>query len=117
MKYSKLADINRENVAQLAPAWSWATGDAPILKSDTTEVARPGTFQATPLMLNDTLYLPTPLNRAIADQEAFNATYVATTYFDGASVKKLDPSLETVVPPSATIVIVVGDDFAQSLVQ
>ena len=50
-------------------------------------------------------------------QNKSNATYVATTYFDGASVRKLDPSLESAVPPSATIVIVVGDDFAQSLVQ
>jgi quinoprotein glucose dehydrogenase len=66
MKYSRLADINRDNVAQLAPAWSWATGEIAIVKSDTTEASRPGTFQATPLMLNDTLYLPTPLNRVVA---------------------------------------------------
>ena len=50
-------------------------------------------------------------------QNKSNAAYVATTYFDGASVKKLDPSLESVVPPSATIAVVVGDDFAQTLVQ
>jgi len=50
-------------------------------------------------------------------QNKSNATYVAATYFDGASVKKLDPSLESAVPPSATIAVVVGDDFAQSLVQ
>jgi hypothetical protein len=50
-------------------------------------------------------------------QNKSNAAYVATTYFSGASVKKLDPSLESVVPPSATIAVVVGDDFAQTLVQ
>ncbi len=50
-------------------------------------------------------------------QNKANAAYVATTYFNGASVKKLDPSLESVVPPSATIAVVVGDDFAQTLVQ
>ena len=50
-------------------------------------------------------------------QNKSNAAYVATTYFNGAPVKKLDPSLESVVPPSATIVVVVGDDFAQTLVQ
>jgi LytR cell envelope-related transcriptional attenuator len=52
-----------------------------------------------------------------AGQNKANAAYVATTYFNGASVKKLDPSLESLVPPSATIVVVVGDDFAQTLVQ
>jgi len=50
-------------------------------------------------------------------QNKSNATYIADTYFHGASVKKLDPSLETVVPPSATVVIVVGQDYAQSLIQ
>jgi LytR cell envelope-related transcriptional attenuator len=50
-------------------------------------------------------------------QNKSNASYIADTYFHGASVKKLDPSLETVVPPSATIVIVVGQDYAQSLIQ
>ena len=50
-------------------------------------------------------------------QNRSNATYIADTYFHGASVKKLDPSLETVVPPSATIVVVVGQDYAQSLIQ
>ena len=31
--------------------------------------------------------------------------------------RRLDPSLESVVPPSATIAVVVGQDFAQTLVQ
>jgi hypothetical protein len=46
-------------------------------------------------------------------QNKSNAAYVATTYFNGASVKKLDPSLESVVPPSATLAVVVGDDFPE----
>jgi hypothetical protein len=49
-------------------------------------------------------------------QNRSNAAYVARTYFNGASVKKLDPSLQTVVPATATIVVVVGQDYAQSLV-
>lgn len=65
-KYSPLADIDRDNVAGLQKVWTWDTGDLPIAKTDSTAAARPGTFQATPLMIRDTLYLPTPLNRVVA---------------------------------------------------
>jgi hypothetical protein len=41
---------------------------------------------------------------------------VAQTYFKGAVVKKLDPSLESLVPATASIVILIGSDDAQSLV-
>jgi quinoprotein glucose dehydrogenase len=66
MKYSALRDINRDNIAGLTRTWTWATGDVPIAQSDSTAASRPGTFQATPLMIRDTLYLPTPLNRVVA---------------------------------------------------
>ena len=66
MKYSVLADINRDNVKRIAAAWSWATGDPANPPADSGRPARPGNFQATPLMLNDTLYLPTPLNVVVA---------------------------------------------------
>jgi len=66
MKYSPLADINRDNVARLAPAWSWKTNDPANPPADSGRPARPGNFQATPLMINDTLYLPTPLNVVVA---------------------------------------------------
>ena len=62
MKYSTLSDINRQNVAMLAPAWEWATGETPNVSLRT----RPGNFQATPLMIGDTLYLSTSYNRVIA---------------------------------------------------
>ena len=65
-KYSRLSDVNRSNVRQLAPAWSWDTGDPGNPPADSGSPARPGTFQATPLMINDTLYLPTPLNQVVA---------------------------------------------------
>src|SRR5712675_2284566 len=54
-KYSALTDINRSNVARLAPAWEWATGETANAALHT----RPGNFQATPLMIGDTLYLST----------------------------------------------------------
>lgn len=65
-RYSPLNDVNRDNVAGLRLAWTWATGEEPIAATDSTKAARPGTFQVTPLMLNDTLYLSTPYNRVVA---------------------------------------------------
>jgi quinoprotein glucose dehydrogenase len=61
-KFSTLTDINRGNVAKLAPAWEWATGET--AKSEPR--ARPGNFQATPLMIGDTLFLSTSYNRVVA---------------------------------------------------
>jgi quinoprotein glucose dehydrogenase len=66
MKYSPLTTISRANVARLAPAWQWAVGEALIPQTDSTKAARPGTFQATPLMIHDTLFLSTPFNRVVA---------------------------------------------------
>jgi quinoprotein glucose dehydrogenase len=61
-KYSTLKDINRDNVAKLAPLWEWVTGDTVMRDKG----VRPGNFQATPLAINDTLYLSTPYNRVVA---------------------------------------------------
>lgn len=66
MKYSRLADINRGTVARLVEAWRWDAKDPPNPPADSGKPARGGTFQATPLMINDTLYLPTPLNQVVA---------------------------------------------------
>ena len=66
MKYSPLASINRDNVNHLAPAWEWTVGEAAIPQTDSTKAARPGNFQVTPLMINDTLFLSTPFNRVVA---------------------------------------------------
>jgi hypothetical protein len=51
------------------------------------------------------------------EQNKSDATEIATKYFDGADVKKLDTSLEGVVPSTAMIVVVVGQDYADSLVK
>ncbi|MEP6492484.1 MAG: pyrroloquinoline quinone-dependent dehydrogenase [bacterium] len=61
-KFSTLTDINRGNVATLARAWEWATGET----ANTAPRTRPGNFQATPLMIGDTLYLSTSYNRVVA---------------------------------------------------
>lgn len=56
-RFSPLSQINQGNVARLAPAWTYRTG----------VIAGNGLgFQATPLMVNDTVYLCTPTNIVIA---------------------------------------------------
>ncbi len=50
-----------------------------------------------------------------AAQNKADATYIADTYFDGAPVKKLDPELQSVVPDSVSVVVVVGVDYASTL--
>jgi len=50
-----------------------------------------------------------------APQNQSNANYVAQHYFKHAEVKPLDPTLQG-VPKNATLVVVVGEDYAQQLV-
>jgi quinoprotein glucose dehydrogenase len=61
-KYSPLAQITSDNVHLLRKAWEWRTGERP----DSTRRAHPGLFEATPLMLGDTLFLSTPYNQVAA---------------------------------------------------
>jgi quinoprotein glucose dehydrogenase len=61
MRYSPLAQIDRANVAGLRVAWTYRTGE--------TGGAQPYAhvaFEATPILLDGTLYLSTPYNRVIA---------------------------------------------------
>ena len=58
-RYSPLTAITRDNVTHLAVAWTYRTGD-------TARTRRPAKFEATPLMIDGTLYLSTPFGRAIA---------------------------------------------------
>ncbi|WP_313288933.1 outer membrane protein assembly factor BamB family protein, partial [Stutzerimonas nitrititolerans] len=60
-RYSPLAQITPSNVDRLEPVWHYRTGD----------VRRPGdpeetTYEVTPLMVDDSLYLCTPHNLVIA---------------------------------------------------
>jgi quinoprotein glucose dehydrogenase len=61
-RYSPLTQITRENVAHLEIAWTYRTGDV----SDGRSTARKTSFQATPIMVEGTLYLSTPFNRVVA---------------------------------------------------
>lgn len=59
-RFSPLVQITRANVAGLQVAWTYRTGEM------NTKTRRPTKFEATPLMVDGTLYLSTPLGRVIA---------------------------------------------------
>src|SRR6185503_9945805 len=62
MKYSPLTDINPQNVAKLQLAWQWKHWETPLDEYKTV----PGFFEATPLMIDGTLYVTTPYNSIAA---------------------------------------------------
>ena len=61
-RYSPLAQINRANVTQLRVAWTYRTG---ALQPE-TPLNRKAAFEATPILVDGTLFLSTPFNRVIA---------------------------------------------------
>ncbi|HET9532444.1 MAG TPA: PQQ-binding-like beta-propeller repeat protein, partial [Blastocatellia bacterium] len=61
-RYSPLAEINRSNVSKLKIAWTYRTGAADV----ETRLKNKAAFEATPLMVDGTLYLSTPFSRVIA---------------------------------------------------
>src|ERR1051326_3460326 len=81
-KYSAAADDNRSNVTRLAVAWSWKPGEKPLPEFGT----QPGSFENTPLMIDNVLYLSTPYNRVVAlDAESGKElwSYDPRAYADG----------------------------------
>ena len=60
--YSPLADITPETVEHLTVAWRYRTGDVHAHEEGFAGTA----FEATPIMLDGTLYVATPYSRAIA---------------------------------------------------
>ncbi len=61
-RFSPLTAVNRSNVKSLKIAWTFRTGDAYAPKDG----SKPTQFEATPLYVDGTLYLATPLGRVIA---------------------------------------------------
>ena len=62
-RYSPLDQIDRDNVGRLEVAWEYDTPDfADGLSGTPTRSA----FEATPLMIGDVLYVPTPMDRLLA---------------------------------------------------
>ena len=61
-KYSPLTDVNRSNVDALEIVWEWDPNEMPMPEYG----ARPGRFEATPLMIDNTLYFSTMYSRVVA---------------------------------------------------
>jgi len=68
-RYSPLTQINRRNVSGLVPAWTFRTGEL----SERVERGSPPSLEVTPLMVDGTLYLSTPLGRVMALDPATGA--------------------------------------------
>ncbi|MDZ7630155.1 MAG: pyrroloquinoline quinone-dependent dehydrogenase [Gemmatimonadaceae bacterium] len=60
MRYAPIADIDRTNVARLQVAWRWSTGERNVPAGPDQKPSRPGLFQASPVIIGDTLYVSTP---------------------------------------------------------
>jgi quinoprotein glucose dehydrogenase len=88
MKYSPLTDVTASTVPRLGVAWEWSPREKALSEFGT----RPGNFQATPLMIDNVLYLSTPYNRVVA----LNAD-------TGAELWAFDPkAYEDGQPPNGT---------------
>ena len=61
-RYSGAKQIDRSNVGGLQVAWTYRTGAL----EPKTELIRKATFEATPILVEDKLYLSTPYNHALA---------------------------------------------------
>jgi quinoprotein glucose dehydrogenase len=61
-RYSPLTQINKHNVSGPRLAWEYHTGDV----SDGSGGRRKGAFEATPIVVDGTMYVSTPFNRVIA---------------------------------------------------
>lgn len=55
-------DINRTNVEWLTAVWSWKPGEKPLPEIGTV----PGSFENTPRMIDNVLYVSTPSSRVVA---------------------------------------------------
>jgi quinoprotein glucose dehydrogenase len=60
--YSTLADITPANVSNLSVAWEWS----PAEQNKQDFGTQPGSFENTPLMIDNILYVTTPYNRVVA---------------------------------------------------
>ena len=61
-KYSPAEQVTPENVDQLEVVWTWEPQEMPLPEYGT----RPGSFETTPLMIDNVLYLSTMYTRVVA---------------------------------------------------
>src|ERR1700751_3387255 len=62
MRYSVARQIDSSNVAQLRMAWTYRTG----AMDQQTDLVHKAAFEATPILVENKLFLTTPYNRVIA---------------------------------------------------
>jgi quinoprotein glucose dehydrogenase len=98
---SPLIQVTRDNVRRLAPAWTYRTGDF----ERSTAATR---FEATPLMVDGTLYLSTPFGRAIAldpatgrERWSYDARTPATADFGDPASRGVSTWVDPQAKPSA----------------
>jgi quinoprotein glucose dehydrogenase len=78
-RYSAAKQIDRSNVGQLQVAWTYRTGALPYDE----ELDKKAAFEATPILVDEKLYLSTPYDHVIALKAA-----------TGAKLWEFDPKLE-----------------------
>jgi len=61
-RFSPLAEVTRDNVTSMVVAWTFRTGETP----QAAPTRRPTAFEATPILVDGTLYLSTPLGKVFA---------------------------------------------------
>src|SRR5690606_15090525 len=64
MRHASLTEINTGNVSRLKVAWTYHTGELEVYEG--TNAAEKAAFEATPIMVEGTIYLSTPSSRVIA---------------------------------------------------
>jgi quinoprotein glucose dehydrogenase len=64
MRFSPLTQVNPQNVKQLTVAWTFRTGELEQYKG--TDAAEKAAFEATPIMVDGTLFFSTPTSRVFA---------------------------------------------------
>jgi quinate dehydrogenase (quinone) len=85
-RHSPLAQVNRGNAAKLEIAWTFDTEDW----SDGKDLPSRSSFEATPLVIDDVLYIPSPMSRLFAlDAETGKRIWV----FDAAIDKTIPRNL------------------------
>ena len=88
-KYLPLNQINSENVADLVIAWEWNSVDntlVPGIVENSGPMLRPGSYKATPIVVDGSMYLPTSYGQIVALDPVSGETrwvFDTKTYEDG----------------------------------
>lgn len=65
-RFSPITELTPANVRRLRPAWVWRPAEGRVRDTLKRRLASPLSFEATPLVFADTLFLVTPLHQAVA---------------------------------------------------